>query len=180
MSRFEKMLLPIEEGVEVSLADTEITLKGSKGTISFKFPPNISMQKEDENLKIVLKANSQKEIAFAGLTYRSVANNMIGVSKGFEKRLLIKGVGYRWNIDGKKLKMQVGFSHDTSFDIPEGIEMNINKENILTVSSFNKQLVGQVAAEIKSFRPIEPYKGKGISIEGQHIIKKAGKSGAKQ
>lgn len=179
MSRFEKMLLPITEGVEVNLSQEEIVVKGSKGSMTFKFPNNVSMEKENNNLKIVLKTNSQKEIAFAGLTYRSVQNNMIGVSKGFEKKLFIKGVGYRWNIDGKKLKMQVGFSHDTSFDIPEGVEMNINKENVLTINSFNKQLVGKVAAEVKSFRPIEPYKGKGISIEGQHVIKKAGKSGAK-
>lgn len=179
MSRFEKMSLPITEGVEVTLTEEQITVKGSKGSMAFQFPKNISMEKKDDQLKIVLKKKSQQDIAFAGLTYRSVQNNIIGVSKGFEKKLFIKGVGYRWNVDGKKLKMQVGFSHDTEFDIPKGIEMKVDKENTLTVSSFNKQLVGQVAAEVKSFRPIEPYKGKGISIEGQHVIKKAGKSGAK-
>lgn len=179
MSRFEKKLLTVLEGVEVELTDKVITIKGNKGSIEFKFPPNVSMKKEENHLKIVLKTNNQKEIAFAGLTYRTVENHMIGVTKGFEKKLHIKGVGYRWNVDGQKLKMQVGFSHETYFDIPQNVEMKVGKDNILAISSFDKQLVGQVAAEVKSFRPIEPYKGKGIRIEGQHVIKKAGKSGAK-
>ncbi|NIA09812.1 MAG: 50S ribosomal protein L6, partial [Nitrospiraceae bacterium] len=150
-----------------------------KGELSFSFNPKLSIKVVD-NKVVVERPNDEKQMRALHGTTRSVINNMItGVSKGFEKVLEIKGLGYRAFIKGKNLELNLGFSHPINYPIPDGITIEVDRENNVYVRGTDKQRVGQVAAEIRSFRPPEPYKGKGIRYRGERVILRAGKSAKK-
>jgi len=179
MSRIGRMPIAIPAGVDVKLDDHSITVKGPKGTLSSSFHKNMIIEKEGNTI-IVKRPNDEKENrALHGLT-RSLINNMIiGVTKGFEKSLEIVGVGFRAQKQGKKLILNIGFSHPVEIEEPKGITIEVPSPNIIQVKGADKQLVGEVAAQIRKKRPPEPYKGKGIKYSDEVVIRKEGKAGAK-
>lgn len=179
MSRLGKLPIAIPSGVEVKINGNFIVVKGPKGEL--KQALHSLVQVEIGEKEIVVKAGeatSKKEKAFWGL-YRSLINNMVlGVTSGFEKKLEVNGVGYRVALQGRKLVLNVGYSHPVDFPLPDGIEGKV-EANVITVSGFDKQLVGEVAANIRKVRKPEPYKGKGIKYVDEIIRRKEGKTAAK-
>lgn len=179
MSRFEKMPLKIKDGVEIRLSDGKVCVKGKNGENEFVIPKEVDVKKEDEVLRVKPKTGASKEKSFVGLTWRLIENMMIGVTDGFSKELVLTGVGYRMNLKGNTINFQLGFSHDVSYPLPEGVKAEIDpKANSIKISGHDKQLVGSVADKIKMFRPIEPYKGKGFKFKDEYVIRKAGKTNA--
>jgi len=183
MSRVGKIPVAIPTGVEVQISGDTISAKGSKGSLKLTFEPKfVSAEKQEGAIVVSRKGDSPAMKARHGL-YRNLINNLVqGVSEGFSKTLEIKGVGYRAAMKGKNLELALGFSHLVNHPIPEGIEIKFQEksQNILTISGIDKQLVGQVAADIRSYRKPEPYKGKGIKYSDEVIVRKAGKSVAKK
>jgi large subunit ribosomal protein L6 len=176
MSRVGKLPIAIPSGVTITVDDSEITVTGSQGTLKQFTMPDISVQQEGEEL-IVSRANDQPKIRAKHGLMRALLQNMItGVSQGFSKKLEINGVGYRVAQQGAGLKLNLGYSHDVLYDLPEGVQAEV-QQNTITVSGISKQQVGQVAAEIRALRKPEPYKGKGIKYADERIIRKSGKSG---
>jgi len=169
MSRLARNPINIPEDIKVSLADNVISFEGKLGKSSSTLPAGIAVDLKDNLLHF-----TGENKAMLGTVYANVKNEIIGNSKGFEKRLELVGTGYKANVNGKTLVLALGYSHDINFQIPDGISIKVEK-NLLTVSGTSKQLVGQVAAEIKSFRKPEPYKGKGVRYEGEKIYRKEGK-----
>jgi len=175
MSRIGSQPVEITSGIEFNISGNEITVKGSKGTLSQIIPDGVSVKRE-ENQVVVSPANDSDESRARWGLVRSLIFNMVkGVSEGFTKNLEINGVGYRAAVQGKILKLALGYSHDIDFPIPEGIEIKCAKPTEVEISGFDKQKVGQVAAEIRAFRKPEPYKGKGIKYSDEHILRKEGK-----
>lgn len=175
MSRIGKLPIPIPGGVTVDIADS-ITVKGPKGSLSQKMVDLVSVVIEDNQVVVSRKDDSKPSRANHGLM-RALLNNMVvGVSQGFEKKLQIIGVGYRADVKGKKLVMNLGYSHPIEFDIPEGIEIAVDKQNNVSVKGADKQQVGQVAAIIRGYRKPDHYKGKGVRYADEHVRIKAGKS----
>ena len=181
MSRIGKQPIIVPEGIEVTINSSNVKVKGPKGELEYDFLPSVKVAMEDKNI-IVKRKNDEKESrSVHGLT-RALLNNMvIGVEKGFEKRLEIIGVGYRAQASGKKITLNLGFSHPIEYNAPEGVLIEMDKENknIIIVSGINKQAVGEAAANIRKFRPPEPYKGKGIRYTDEYVRRKAGKAAAK-
>jgi large subunit ribosomal protein L6 len=178
MSRKGKLPVPLPKGVEVKVSDTEIFVKGPKGSLNQKLVPGVQVKVED-NQVIVLLENSDLD-HYHGL-YRTLINNMvIGTTEGFEKRLEMIGVGYRAAVQGDHLDLQLGFSHPTKLPIPKGLAVKVDKNTQIIISGFDKHLVGQFAATVRSKRPPEPYQGKGIRYIGEFVRKKAGKAAAKK
>ena len=180
MSRIGKLPIDIPSGVEVKFSNGTLTVKGPKGELTQAIDPLVKIEITDNQITVVPLAETKQARSFHGL-YRSLASNMVeGVTKGFSKRLEINGVGYRAQIQGKKIVLNLGHSHPIEYQIPEGItaEMDKDKNNILQISGIDKQQVGQVAAEIREFRKPEPYKGKGVKYEDEYIRRKAGKAAA--
>jgi len=178
MSRIGKQPVAIAKGIDVTLDGTAIVAK--KGNLEKRLETHgrVDVTIEDGKVTFHRKGDDKQSSAYWG-TYRSLFNNIIiGLDKGFSKSLEINGVGYRAALQGKTLNLQLGFSHDINYEIPEGIDIKVEK-NIITVSGTDKQLVGQVAAEIRAFRPPEPYKGKGVKYTDEVIIRKAGKAAGK-
>jgi len=178
MSRVGKEPVTIPSGIDVSLDGTEIVAK--KGNLEKRLETHGRVNVEVKKDEVVLTRNGEdkQSSAFWG-TYRALLNNMIiGLDKGFTKSLEINGVGYRAAVSGKTLELQLGFSHPINYAIPEGLEIKVDK-NIITIQGTEKQTVGQAAAEIRAFRPPEPYKGKGVKYTDEVIIRKAGKTAAK-
>lgn len=175
MSRIGKQPIPIPEGVEVKVEDDFVIVKGPKGELKNRFGPEIQLEILKNEVRVKpLDINKKGTSALWG-TYRSLIANMVeGVIKGFEKKLEIEGVGYKASVQGDKLVLSLGFFHPIEVEAPEGVEFKVEK-NIITVSGIDKQLVGQVAAEIRSKRKPEPYKGKGIHYVGEIIRRKPGK-----
>lgn len=181
MSRIGKQIIEIPSGVEVMLEGTLVKVKGPKGELQFQHDPRVKVLKLENTIEIKPVSDDPQTSAFHGLT-RALLNNMVlGVSVGFKKELQIIGVGYRAQITGKKLVLSLGFSHPVELTIPEGLSAEMDKEqkNTLIISGIDKQLVGQFSANIRSYRPPEPYKGKGIRYSDEHVRRKAGKSAAK-
>ncbi|MBI5221509.1 MAG: 50S ribosomal protein L6 [Candidatus Magasanikbacteria bacterium] len=175
MSRIGKKPILIPENVEIKLEDEKIIIKGPKGELQKEFGPDIKIEiKEKEILVTPCKIISKKNKAYWGLSRAIIFNMIKGVVDGYEKRLQIEGIGYKARIEGDKLILQLGFSHPVEINQPEGIKFSVEK-NIINVSGIDKELVGQIAAKIRSIRPPEPYKGKGIRYEGEVIRRKAGK-----
>ena len=175
MSRIGKKPIKIPEGVDVKIDNNSVTVTGSKGELSQKFRPEVNFEIKDG--MVFVKVNNSEEKngrALWGLSRALLANMIVGVSQGFEKKLEVTGVGYRASVSGKKLILNVGYSHPVEFDIPENIEIKVEK-NIIIVSGVDKQLVGEVAARIRDIRKPEPYKGKGIKYADEVIRRKAGK-----
>lgn len=176
MSRVGKSPITVPSGVSVTIADDAITVSGSKGTLSQFTMDNIMVAQEGEQI-IVTRANDEPKIRAKHGLMRALINNMVeGVSKGFSKQLEINGVGYRVAAQGQNLKLNLGFSHDVIYTLPQGITASI-EGTVITISGISRQQVGQVAAEIRALKKPEPYKGKGIKYVGERIIRKSGKSG---
>jgi large subunit ribosomal protein L6 len=176
MSRIGKLPIPLPSGVTITVDESEITVSGSKGTLKQFTMPGITV-KQAENEVLVTRVDDQAvHRSKHGLMRSLVANMIIGVSQGFTKKLEISGVGYRVALAGNQLKMNLGFSHEVVYTLPQGINAEVQQLNI-TISGIDKQQVGQVAAEIRALKKPEPYKGKGIKYEGERIIRKSGKSG---
>jgi large subunit ribosomal protein L6 len=175
MSRIGKKPVTIPSGVTADIANGVITVKGPKGTLTLNMRDEISYT-VDGNAIIVKPANDTKSArAFWGMQRTLVDNLVVGVTEGYTKTLNITGVGYRANSQGKTLKLQLGYSHDVDFEIPEGIEIKTPDNTTVLISGIDKQKVGQVAAEIRRWRKPEPYKGKGIKYAGEFIFRKEGK-----
>ncbi len=184
MSRIGKREINIPQGVEVKIETTpagqKISVKGPKGQLQRVIRPEIEAQVEGNLLKILRKSEDRRSRALHGLTRTLVANMVLGVNQGFKKELDIVGVGFRALLKGKNLDFQIGRSHPVIVEPPSGIEFNVEENNTrIIVNGYDKELVGQIAANIIALRPPEPYKGKGIRHRGQKVKRKAGKSGAK-
>lgn len=174
MSRVAKMPVVVPAGVEVQLANGAVTVKGAKGSLSLAVPRQVTVAKDDDALRF-RAAGGREARALAG-TIRSLVRNMVvGTSVGFEKRLEIQGVGYRAQAQGRKLNLQLGFSHAIDYVPPDGIEVQTPTQTEIVVRGIDKQLVGQVCAEIRAHRPPEPYKGKGVRYLGERVRRKEGK-----
>ncbi len=180
MSRIGKLPVEIPDGVTVEVKPgNNVVVKGPKGTLEFTFNPKLTIKVEG-NKVVVERPTDEKQMRALHGTTRALINNMvIGVSKGFEKVLEVKGLGYRAFVKGNTLELHLGFSHPVLYSIPEGISIEVDRENNIFIRGIDKQKVGQVAAEIRSFRPPEPYKGKGIRYRGEKVLMKAGKSAKK-
>jgi large subunit ribosomal protein L6 len=176
MSRVGKKPIPIPSGVQVQTHARSVEVKGPKGTLTMALEPGVAVTQEGSALQVVLQREDRQANAVFGLTRALLANNVRGVSEGFARALEIQGTGYRAQLDGKKLVLQLGFSHPIEFPVPEGIQITVDSPTKLTVRGADKGQVGQVAADIRGFRPPEPYKGKGIRYEGEIVKRKAGKS----
>jgi large subunit ribosomal protein L6 len=176
MSRIGKKIIEIPAGVIVSRADTTITVEGPKGVLSLMIPQNVEIAIGDGTVGITRPSDDRKARSEHGLVRTLIGNMVIGVSKGFEKGLEISGVGYRAEVNDDVLKMVLGYSNPVEYRIPGGISVRVDKQVNILISGIDKQLVGRVAAEIRSFRKPEPYKGKGIKYAGERIRRKVGKS----
>lgn len=174
MSRIAKAPVVVPKGVEIQLGDV-CKVKGPKGELEMTLHPSVSLDHDGDELKIKTKQNSQQAVAMAGTTRALVSNMVTGVSAGFEKKLTIIGVGYRAQAQGKKLNLTLGFSHPVVYEVPEGITVETPSQTEIVVKGADKQQVGQVAAEIRRYRPPEPYKGKGVRYDDEHVVKKQAK-----
>jgi len=179
MSRIGKLPVSLPEGVQVKIEGSRVELKGPKGVLTREFHPLVEIVRENDKLKVRPREESQKARALWGLS-RSLLNNLVtGVSKGFTRTLEINGVGYRAEGKGSSLKLALGFSHPVVFELPKGIEAQVEKNTIITLRGIDKEVLGQTAATIRAFRPPEPYKGKGIKYAEEVILRKVGKAGVK-
>ena len=179
MSRIGKNPIAIPNGVEVKIADGLIEVKGPKGSLKQAIHPAVSISVDGGSVKIAIKdENDRSQRALWGLFGSLVRNMVKGVTEGFEKKLEINGVGMKYAVSGKKVVLNVGFSHPVDFPIPEGTNIAV-EGNVLTVSGIDKQLVGETAAQIRRIKKVEPYKGKGIKYLGEAYVKKAGKAAGK-
>ena len=175
MSRIGKLPVPIPEGVKVNIAGRSITISGPKGELQLTYSPFVKVELRSEALVVSKQGRSEEAPKHYGLI-RSLLFNMVqGVSQGFEKHLEIHGVGYRAQVSGRKLTLSVGFSHTVEYQLPEGVEATV-EGNLITLKGIDKQLVGQAAAEVRAIRKPEPYKGKGIRYQDEHVRRKAGKT----
>lgn len=175
MSRIAKQPIALPKGVEVVIDDRKVTVKGGKGTLNMTLHPAVNLEQEGSTLRVVAQPAVAGHWAFAG-TMRALVNNMVtGVSEGFVRRLQLVGVGYRAQAQGKVLSLTLGFSHPIEYQIPEGVTIETPSPTEVVVRGSDKQLVGAVAAKIRSFRPPEPYKGKGVRYVDERIILKEAK-----
>lgn len=183
MSRIGKLPIKLPEGVSITLNDNEVTVKGPKGELKQKVDPDMKLSLEDGVLSIKRPTEQKRHKALHGL-YRALINNcVVGVSQGFEKKLELVGVGYKAAVQNNIAELNLGYSHSIFFAVPEEVEVTAvtekGKNPVITLTSIDKELIGQVAAKMKSLRPVEPYKGKGIRFVGEQVRRKAGKTAAK-
>ena len=177
MSRIGSMPIEIPSGVTVEVDDGNVaTVRGPKGELTQQLAVRMEITIDDDVATVARPTDNRTDRALHGLTRALLANMVEGVNEGFTKRLEIHGIGYRAEIDGRKLVMRLGYSHEVIFDPPEGVEVTVEENTKVVVSGADKQKVGQLAAEIRKSRPAEPYKGKGVRYEGEHIRRKAGKA----
>ena len=175
MSRIGKVPVPVPAGVSASIEGGVLSVKGPKGTLSLSMADDISYDIEDGRIVVKPANETRRARSFWGMHRTLVQNLVTGVTDGFSKVLEITGVGYRANAQGRKLKLQLGYSHDVDIDVPEGIEVKTPDQTTVEISGIDKQKVGQLAAEIRRWRKPEPYKGKGIKYRGEFIFRKEGK-----
>ena len=179
MSRVGKKPIPIPDKTKITFADSLLTVTGEKGTLSQAINPAIGLKIKDGVMNVTMVSEDRNSRALQGLT-RSLAANMItGVNQGFERKLEINGIGYRAELSGKQIVLHVGYSNPVAFNLPEGINAAVAKNNNIILSGIDKQKIGLAAAAIRKIRPPEPYKGKGIKYAEEHIRRKAGKTGTK-
>ena len=179
MSRIGKRPITIPAKVQVTIDGSHIAVKGPKGELSRSLPAAVNVQQEGETLLVNRQDESRTSRQLHGLSRTLVANMVEGVSQGFQRRLEIQGVGYRAQVQGRNLTLNVGYSHPVQIEPPEGVDLVVENNTNVIVSGFNKDLVGNTAAKIRSVRPPEPYKGKGIRYAGEVVRRKAGKAGKK-
>jgi large subunit ribosomal protein L6 len=175
MSRIGRKPIPVPDGVEVEIRPGAVSVKGPRGELSERIAAEIGVELEDGRLVITRPTDRPDHRALHGLTRSLVANMVTGVTEGFERRLEIQGVGYRAVMRGSDLEMQIGFSHPVSVPAPDGITFEVPQPTQIVVRGNSKQRVGEVAAQVRKWRPPEPYKGKGIRYEGEHVQRKVGK-----
>lgn len=183
MSRIGKLPIVIPQGVEIKSDNNIVTVKGKLGELTQELNPDITIEVNGDQLLVKRPSDSRQHSSMHGL-YRSLLNNMVqGVSEGFTTVLELVGVGYKATINGQQLEMSLGFSHDLLFELPKEIQVEVSQEKrsnpVLTLKSYDKQLLGQVVAKIRSYRPPEPYKGKGIKFKDEEIRRKQGKTASK-
>ena len=178
MSRVAKNPITITDGVNISVDNNKVIVKGPKGELEFVLPETVSLNISDEFINVEYNEAVQQSVALAGTT-RSIVNNMIiGVSQGFEKKLELIGVGYRAKASGKLLELTLGFSHPIKYQLPPEVEVETPSQTEVVLKSHNKQILGQAAAEIRAFRPPEPYKGKGVRYSDEQVKRKEAKKAA--
>ena len=177
MSRIGKKPIAIPSGVEIGIQDSQVTIKGPKGVLEYTHPGEVYVEKSDDSLTVKRKSDDQISRSMHGLVRSLIANMVTGVTKGFEKKLEIVGVGYKSEVKNKTLILNVGFSHQVEYPFPDGIEIECESPIKMTIKGIDKQKVGQTAAEIRKIRPPEPYKGKGIRYADEKVRRKAGKAG---
>lgn len=175
MSRVAKSPIPLASGVDVKIEGQQVTVKGSKGTLSCGLHTSVEVEQQDGSLVVKPRTDNASGWMHAG-TARAILNNMVvGCSEGFQRKLTLVGVGYRAQAKGKELGLSLGFSHPIDYPIPEGISIETPSQTEIVVSGADKQKVGQVAAEIRAYRPPEPYKGKGVRYADEHVLRKEAK-----
>ena len=175
MSRIAKAPVTLPAGVEVKISDAQITVKGKQGSLDLDLHASVAVKQEDNVITFAPQGGDKGANALAG-TFRSLVNNMVtGVSQGFEKKLILQGVGYRAKASGKTLNLSLGFSHPVDYELPEGVKAETPSQTEIVIKGVDKQQVGQVAAEIRGYRPPEPYKGKGVRYADEHVRRKEAK-----
>lgn len=180
MSRIGSQPIPVPAGVDVKVQGHNVTVKGPKGTLKQDLKEGVALKVENNEIIVSLSDGYSDQGNFHGL-YRALISNMVeGVTKGFEKKLEMIGVGYRAAVQGKELDVQVGLSHPTKIAIPEGVQVKVDKNTSISITGADKQAIGQFAATVRAVRPPEPYQGKGIRYVGEYVRKKAGKAAAKK
>ena len=177
MSRIGKLPVLIPEGVLVEIKNKKISVRKNNQELFFQIHPDIKVKIEDSSITVERPSDLRIHRSLHGLTRNLIFNMVKGISEGFEKTLEIKGVGYRADLKGKDLELSLGYSHPIKVKAPEGIEFTVDKQKIIKVKGVDKQLVGQIAAEIRSYRKPEPYKGKGVRYIDEHVRRKVGKAG---
>ena len=175
MSRIGKKPVAVPQGVTATIDGQTVKAKGPKGELSFVLSDDIEAKMTDDGILVEPRSKSKAARSLWGMTRTQILNILTGVSAGFEKKLVINGVGYRAQMKGKDLQLALGFSHDVVYEVPAGISIVCPKPTEITVSGIDKQAVGQVAADIRKYRPPEPYKGKGVKYEDEYIFRKEGK-----
>ncbi|MCG8639733.1 MAG: 50S ribosomal protein L6 [Desulfobacterales bacterium] len=180
MSRIGKQPVTLPDKVQFSLNGDVISVKGPKGNLERQLHPAIELDVKENVIQVKTDPNDKKKVALQGLFRSLIANMVTGVSAGYEKKLTLSGIGYRAEAKGKNLILNVGYSNPVSFDLPDGISANVENNTQITLSGIDKELVGQVAANVRRVRPPEPYKGKGIMYSDERIIRKAGKTAGKE
>jgi large subunit ribosomal protein L6 len=172
------MPVPVPDGVQVTIDGSRVTVKGPKGELTQEFHPELKISMEDGTVRVARPNDARQFKALHGLTRALINNMVIGVTEGYSKTLEVRGTGYRAVLQGKDLVMSLGFSHPVVVSPLEGIEFDVNPRiSTITVKGYDKEAVGRVAAEIRAWRPVEPYLGKGIRYQGEHVRRKAGKAG---
>ncbi|HUF89673.1 MAG TPA: 50S ribosomal protein L6 [Gemmatimonadota bacterium] len=177
MSRIGKQPVVIPDGVTIQIDGRDVRVKGPKGEVGNRLPAEITAKIDDGQVMVERSGDDSRNKAMHGLARSLVANMVEGVTEGFTKRLEIVGVGYRADASGEIVRLNLGYSHQIEYPVPPGIEVKTPSPTVIEVSGADKQVVGQVAAELRSMRPTEPYKGKGIKYEGEYVRRKAGKTG---
>ena len=177
MSRIGKEPVAIPQGVNVNISGNTVSAKGPKGQLSMVVRDEVNVAVQGSEVKVTRRGETREARSLHGLTRTLISNMVTGVSEGFEKKLEIVGVGYKADAKGRSVTLNLGFSNPIDYKLPKGIDVKVDKQTSMTVSGADKQLVGQVAAELRGFRPPEPYKGKGVKYVGEHIRRKAGKAG---
>jgi large subunit ribosomal protein L6 len=177
MSRIGRLPIAVPSGVDVTIDGRTVTVKGPKGSLSRSLHPDITVSREDANLVVTRPTEQKAHKQLHGLTRTLVNNMVVGVTDGYRKGLEITGVGYRAALSGRKLQLNLGYSHQIEIDPPEGITFELENPTRLAVVGIDKELVGQIAAKVRSTRKPEPYKGKGVRYAGEYIRRKAGKAG---
>jgi len=180
MSRIGNKPIPIPSGIKVDIQESRVVVTGPKGKLEREIRPEVSIKEEDGNLVLATSDESKQSMAMKGLT-RSLVNNMVvGVGTGFQKKLIVEGVGYRVSVEGASLTLNVGYSNPVNFKLPDGVSATmVDKTSTVMLESIDKELLGLTAAKVREIRKPEPYKGKGIRYEDAHIVRKVGKSAAK-
>jgi large subunit ribosomal protein L6 len=176
MSRIGRLPIPLPKGVEMKQADGQLSAKGPKGHLSMVIPADMIIKIEDDRVLVERPSDGRSHRALHGLTRALAANMVEGVTSGFSKSLEIIGVGYRAESKGRAIRLHLGFSHTIDYDPPEGVTLEVPQPTVVVVTGSDKQKVGQAAAEIRSFRPPEPYKGKGVRYKDEYVRRKAGKT----
>ena len=176
MSRIGKKPVVIPNGVTVTVAGTKVAVKGAKGELSLNVPRGVTVAVQGQEVRVASAMEDKQAKADFGTTRALIAGMIEGVTKGYNKDLEIQGVGFKAALQGKKLVLSLGFSHPIEFMVPDGIKVNVTDSTVISISGANKQLVGQVSAQIRSYYPPEPYKGKGVRYKGEYVRRKVGKT----